>query len=520
MTHNMPRINTLLKISGLVPIISKQKHNKNNNVGEIVIVVKNNDIESNVIPAKNKYYQRSYIKLPMNYIYMLFVLSIILWMPIFSIYSAFVNKNIAYVTSSIFDYMYVTQYLFGVYYYQKDHYFVSLQKNKIYKKPLYIAILGAGMFSILISIISFILIITDQNTNYYLSVYRTLTDIQKVFFIIGIFFQKAYSYYIFLINVIMFFSVFVIHGVNIRKYASDFATYIEGNFDNLTIQSVIKDFSDLKEYHTESVDKLNNLFSSTSVIGIVASYFLLINYNSSFVGYISFFDIILFVVIEYIYFFAITRVRSAVGDISDIVNSPRFIEIFVSKNQFNTIFGDTYDTYKSHKNDNRNARKNSKEKIPDAYSNMEKKKTFDILNQLRRGSVKNEQDDMEKFKSMNRTLPKVFVQSENDTEMDSEKSSKSGNANRSLKRSLSSDSLTSEEKKINFIKDLSLRNTVKSTEIAESVDWLILNQKLNGEWANFRILGFQINDTDMAKKLIAIVGGFLMLTNAGRMFGL
>jgi hypothetical protein len=65
-----------------------------------------------------------------------------------------------------------------------------------------------------------------------------------------------------------------------------------------------------------------------------------------------------------------------------------------------------------------------------------------------------------------------------------------------------------------------LRNTFKSTEIAESVDWLILNQKLNGEWANFRILGFQINDTDMAKKLIAIVGGFLMLTNAGRMFGL
>ena len=48
-------------------------------------------------------------------------------------------------------------------------------------------------------------------------------------------------------------------------------------------------------------------------------------------------------------------------------------------------------------------------------------------------------------------------------------------------------------------------------ENAESLDWVVLNNKLGGAWENFKLFGFDIDDSTLAKKTIAVVTGLIML---------
>ena len=70
---------------------------------------------------------------------------------------------------------------------------------------------------------------------------------------------------------------------------------------------------------------------------------------------------------------------------------------------------------------------------------------------------------------------------------------------------------TSKHKRIDLLKDLSIRNVIKSHENAESLDWMVLNDKLRGAWENFKLFGFEIDDATLVKKTIAVVTGLIML---------
>lgn len=76
------------------------------------------------------------------------------------------------------------------------------------------------------------------------------------------------------------------------------------------------------------------------------------------------------------------------------------------------------------------------------------------------------------------------------------------------------------DKKINGIKLVSIRNMIKIHEVSESIDWLVLNKKLEEPWDNFHFMGFEIQDVDIVKQLSAIIIGILMLFNVNNMFGI
>ena len=78
---------------------------------------------------------------------------------------------------------------------------------------------------------------------------------------------------------------------------------------------------------------------------------------------------------------------------------------------------------------------------------------------------------------------------------------------------LNNNEIDDKSKKIDYIKDLSIRNVIKIHENAEYLDWIVLNNKLNGNWDQFQILGFDIQDTVLLQKIIGIVIGFFMLVN-------
>ena len=76
----------------------------------------------------------------------------------------------------------------------------------------------------------------------------------------------------------------------------------------------------------------------------------------------------------------------------------------------------------------------------------------------------------------------------------------------------------SHNKRIDLLKDLLIRNVIKSHENAESQDWIILNDKLKGDWQTFKLFGFNIDDSTLIKKTLAVITGIIMLLHLDNNF--
>jgi len=57
---------------------------------------------------------------------------------------------------------------------------------------------------------------------------------------------------------------------------------------------------------------------------------------------------------------------------------------------------------------------------------------------------------------------------------------------------------------LNEYKDIQYRLIIKQYEILFSNQWSILNDKLSSEWEQFKILGFDIDDTTPIKKILGL----------------
>lgn len=66
--------------------------------------------------------------------------------------------------------------------------------------------------------------------------------------------------------------------------------------------------------------------------------------------------------------------------------------------------------------------------------------------------------------------------------------------------------------------DINIRSMITDLENAKSIDWIILNTLLKGGWKNFSILGYDIDDSTLFKKILGIVIGFLMILNINTLF--
>jgi len=89
-----------------------------------------------------------------------------------------------------------------------------------------------------------------------------------------------------------------------------------------------------------------------------------------------------------------------------------------------------------------------------------------------------------------------------------------------FKEILPNDDKETETEKINTIKNISMRSMIRIHESAQSLDWLVLSKKLEEEWDTFKIFGFEIKDSDIVQRLVAIVFGVLMLINFDQKIGI
>lgn len=353
---------------------------------------------------------------------------------------------------NIFSYQYLIQYGLAILYYRTKHFKNTLLIFKPYKVYLKYVYTSGVIISIILSIITVIVFMKVRDEEVYSIITYEVNVKVKIIVIIMIFLNRLYSYNVFFTNMIFFATTFIVQSINIKKYSEKLGELINKNLNNLTIQSFIKDFTEIKELHTNSVENMNNIFSCMTMLGIVACFYIYTHLLSGYVSIISYFDVVCFVVSEGIYIYAITRIKDSVSNISDVINTSKFIDIFLTRNYLEDIYGDIYDNYAT-----------------ETYSKL-------VLSKRRSVS------DMKDIKK--------------------------DNSERNLKK---------DNKKIDYIKDLSMRNVIMLKETSNSVDWIILNEKLNAPWSSFKILGFEINDADLFKKIIVIIGGFIMIMDINNM---
>lgn len=450
-----------LMIYGLKPILVKHKKNVDNNGDEIkgiVVDIEEDVVKENVVKESKKWYQRKIIRYVVNGIYRFIIFSILVFGCVYPIIVSGLAHNAMYFASSSFTYMYLTQYIFGIFLHTGNHYEMMFEKLNKTKYIAYVDLVFLMIFFVSLCIT----IIPIFVPGYEIVLYE-ITGNSVVAYVILVIYMIVYrllAYNIIFANGLLFVSSLYIHCKEIDGYEKILKHNIDENLMEINISSTIKEYTEIKDHYGESVVKYNNIFASIIIFGFIGYYFLFLGINTKYNDVFTYIDGVVCFVFQFAYIFAISRITKNIGDIKDSIDSSKFVAIFLNKSEFVNLHGDTYDDY-------------NKELVVENKSPLSK-----ILSSRRMGKNAIVIDNIERV-------------NENDDV----------------------------SKKIDYIKNVGMRGMVSSIENGIILDWIALNTKLTEPWKRFVVLGFEINDSQLIQQLMSMAISILGLLELSKKIG-
>jgi hypothetical protein len=246
---------------------------------------------------------------------------------------------------------------------------------------------------------------------------------------------------------------------------------------DINISNTIKEYTEIKGNYGDSVGITNNIFASIVIFGIVGCYFTLIFVKSTYNNVYTYIDSVCALLLMFLYTTNISIITRIVNNIKNLIDSTKFISIFLNKSSFASVRGDTYNDYK-------------KTPLSSPLRNME------IMKDM------NEKSMNEKSKS----IPKLNINLDNIKNkiiiMDNIEQNENDN---------------DQNKKLEYIKNISVRSMVTTTENGISLDWIILYNKLSDPWERFVVCGFEINDSQLFQQLLSMAISFLGLLEISKL---
>jgi hypothetical protein len=325
----------IIKLSSMMEFFRKKKNDKITNI----IITINDDMAQTAYKQNNKcnYNLLQYI---FNISYKFFVSCILLWPIILVAVYAIKFKDSNYFTSNIYLFLPIIQYIMGILYYKTNHISNSIKRNIEHMKY----ILASYILSLIISVCIFISIIVLMACKANLSIFRELSSsTDRTGFIVVVIFTGLYAFYsylIILINLTTFGSIFIMHSMEISKYYDKLDKFIDINSEELSLESITKEHAETKSYYSLSVDKLNNMFSSITIIGFIGAYYVLINHNTKYASIYNYMLLATFAIIELLYVYSINKVKGAVSNITKLMSSEKIISRYLSTVVFKDIIVD------------------------------------------------------------------------------------------------------------------------------------------------------------------------------------
>jgi len=352
----MDYFNFFFKLYGLKPLIDAPNINYNNTgddghsdtqetIESITIYIDNDEVKTDAIVEKVPFYHNIIIRSLINYTYILAVFCIVAWPCLYSIIKASMDSNYKYVVCNLFSFMYLTQYLCGCYLYSKKfiYRFESvLDSHKI--MSLVINLISVSLCCGF-TIGAVLLLIYGSNDSIYSQLYRESSNTGRILICIISAIDRFYCYSIFFMNLIMFSAIFMNQNSNIHNFDNKLKSIIKETINDITINVIIEEYTGIKCLHSKAIDKFNNIFTSITILGLLGSYFTMLNFKSDLVGVFTYIDIGLFVIVELIYILIINRIKNCISDIKKIVDSPQFVYRFLNKDSLGSFYGDVYKDY-------------------------------------------------------------------------------------------------------------------------------------------------------------------------------
>jgi len=280
--------NKLLKILG-----NDWKKNTDDFVVEI-----NNNIDGfiNVNTHHNK--ENNKCLKTLNIFYKIFVISIISWPIIYALYNDIKEKELNLLKNIIFQLLFLSQYLFGIYYFSNDHFYDKLKDNKKVKdifNKLIIAVL-------IITLILISIGITLYNMNYSISIYKDFFDYKAINILLII--DMFFSILSFLVNMSAFCVITIYHTKQIKMNTNNL-------LDNLTDSNkIIKEFTHMRLEYTETIKQTNILFTALNLFGSLSFYKILKSVKDHEYMIMDIIYLGLFLIIDGIYIFSIKNTKS------------------------------------------------------------------------------------------------------------------------------------------------------------------------------------------------------------------
>ena len=267
-----------------------------------------------------------------QYINNIFIILLLIWTPFASIILSIYYKDSSHIVSSLYNIIFVSHYIHSMTYFKKKHMNNSISKNnKLYVKMVYCSLIVALM----ISIANVIILNMGFNVHVY-SVFFNIDGNTKlnVFLSIILFLESIYGYVIFFITSITFCFVLMNDKTKINNYRLKLHDYIKGTSDmNTKVNSIANEYTKMKESFSKTVENLNTYFVAMNIIGIAELCAVISTFGNGNYDYIMIGNIVLFLIIEFMYILSIQNVRSNIDSIISMATSQKFISsIFRTSN--------------------------------------------------------------------------------------------------------------------------------------------------------------------------------------------
>lgn len=451
--------NYFLKVCGLRGLIgASMSPNTDNELKEIKIIIdENGEVQNDIVKQQKPFHKKKLFRHIINNIYRLCIILILSFECVYPIVRAGIDANVRHFTASFFSYMYLVQYIFGIIFYSDDYgnkyYDKTMQKLKEYNQYVFVSYIVGFVIALVLSLFSVAFVAYESGIGTYGQLYAESNTVGKVILLVYICVNRFYSYNICVVNAVTFAAILCVQSISIKNYNTRLAETIDENIIELDINLTIQEFTELKCYYDESIDKFNNIFGSILVCGMLGCYFTIINHNYDMVTIFTYIDIVYYVVIQATYIITLGIIKRAVDNIKKLTSSVKFTTLILSKSDFAEVHGLSTDRL---------------QKSPSLISNS---------NMLTSRSPRKLQD-------------RVIVDS---------------------------GSCQDGDKKIDMIKNISIRSMIISNENGACLDWIILDKKLSDPWNSFVVLGFEISDSVMIQQLMSIAFGFLGLLQISKL---
>ncbi len=512
--HNMEIYTYLSKLYGLIDMITKTGvaiNSDGSEIKEIIISIDDvtNEIKETIVKHPKKFYEKKVPRFIINNLYRLFILIILFCECLHPIISAAINKNIQFFTASFFSYMFLTQFIFGVLLYKNDYYKVILDKIHFNNYNMYVN--TAYICGFIIALI--LAVVPIFTTGYIINIYdlSNYNIYARIFLTVYIVTNRLYSYNIFFANGIIFALLMYLHCCEIKNYKKSLESMVDENIMDLNISSTIKEYTDIKGMYADSVINTNNMCASIIIFGLLGCYFTLINIKNENNDIYSYIDAVCSLLIQIIYIMSISIITNTVNDIKSLIDSPKFVAIFLNRSSFATVNGDTYNNY-------------SKDNLTEMTPLM-KEKTLQNLNITDNKSTPlnplatSIPNIIKPSSSGLKTSNSHLLRQNSVSKLNSIQNNKFIN-NRiivdTVEQMNNSDDIN---KKIDFIKTITFRELIISTENAINLDWIILYSKLSDPWERFVVCGFEINDSQIFQQIVAMATGALGVLEISKIIG-